>query len=258
MPIVETQSLHRAVAILDCFHLDQTELGVREIARQVNLHPSTVGRLLTTLTTLGLVKQDEKTHRYRMGSKVLRWSSIYMSRLDLRNETRPYMEEIHFKTQETVSLYIPDGDSRVCIERLESPQSVRLVAHIGERMPLYAGASGKVLLAFIHPEQQEKIIQDVPLQKLTERTIVNRDDLRHELADIRDKGYAISLAERVEGAASVAAPIFDLSGKAIGAINISGPSGRFSEDKIQEYAHLLVEVTQQISRAMGYFSNEIV
>jgi DNA-binding IclR family transcriptional regulator len=166
------------------------------------------------------------------------------------------MEELHKVTEETISLYIPDGDARVCIERLESPQMVRMVARVGERMPFYAGASGKALLAFLPPEQQKTILKNVPLERLTTSTIQDPKVLLHELALIQERGYAFSQGERVEGASSVAAPIFNATGKVIGAINISGPSTRFSKQKIQEYAALLVQATGHISKAMGYLSKE--
>lgn len=256
MSTTETQSLHRAIAILDCFRVGQPELGVREIARQLELHPSTVGRMLATLASLGILAQNKETHRYHMGAKVLNWGVVYISSVDLRVEARPYMEKLHQATNETVSLYIPDGDARVCIERLESSQMVRMVARVGERMPFYAGASGKALLAFLPPDQQKAILKNVPLAKLTTNTIHDAKALIHELALIQERGYAFSQGERVEGASSVAAPIFNATGRAIGAINISGPSTRFSKPKIQEYAALLVEATAQISKAMGYLEKE--
>ena len=169
MPANETQSLHRAIAILDCFGTSQPELGVREIARQLELHPSTVGRMLTTMMTLGILTQDKESHRYRMGSKVLSWSAVYMSNLDLRAEARPYMEELYKATRETVSLYLLDGSTRLCIEQLESPQTVRMVARVGERMPLYAGASGKVLLAFLSPEKRDDILKNMQLDRFNRK-----------------------------------------------------------------------------------------
>lgn len=251
MPANETQSLHRAIAILDCFGIAQPELGVREIARHLALHPSTVGRMLTTMTSLGILSQDKDSHRYRMGSKVLGWSAVYISNLDLRTDARPYMDELYKATQETISLYLLDGSTRVCIERLESPQTVRMVARVGERMPLYAGASGKTLLAFLQPEKQQEILKGLRLARLTDKTIVDMQTLRDELALIQKRGYAISQGERVEGASSVAAPVFDMNNRVLAAINISGPSTRFTKQKLQSYADLVVHATSRLSAAMG-------
>lgn len=256
MATTETQSLHRAIAILDCFRDIQPQLGVREIARQLELHPSTVGRMLATLTSLGILNQDKETHRYRMGSKVLKWSSVYMSNIDLRVEARPYLEELHRVTQETVHLDIPDGVSRICIDRIESPHRLRWVANIGERMPYYASASGKVMLAFMPSQQQKSIIKSTPMERLTPNTTTDPKVLLHELELIKKNGFALSEGERVEGVSCVAAPIFEPAGKIIGGITISGPITRFSEQKIKEYAKLLMRATRELSTSMGYHFEE--
>lgn len=250
MAASETQSLHRATAILDCFRDIQPELGVREIARQLELHPSTVGRLLATMTSLGILSQDKESHRYRMGSKVLKWGEVYTSSVDLRAQARPHLEELHAATGETVSLDIPDGDARICIERIESSHSLRWVARIGERMPYYASASGKVLLTFLATPQQDQILK-MPLVKLTPNTTTDPKLLRQELEAIRKRGYAVSQGERVEGVCCVAAPIFDAAGRVIGAINVSGPITRFSRDKTQQYARLVMQAAASLSRTMG-------
>jgi DNA-binding IclR family transcriptional regulator len=256
MATTETQSLHRAIAILDCFRDIQPQLGVREIARQLDLHPSTVGRMLATLTSLGILNQDKETHRYRMGSKVLKWSSVYISNIDLRIEARPSLEELHRVTQETVHLDIPDGSSRICIDRIESPHRLRWVANIGERMPYYASASGKVMLAFMPLQQQKTIIKSTPMERLTPNTTTDPKALFQELDVIKKNGYALSEGERVEGVSCVAAPLFEPAGKVIGGITISGPMTRFSEQKIKEYAKLLMRVTRELSTSMGYHFEE--
>lgn len=256
MATTETQSLHRAIAILDCFRDIQPQLGVREIARQLELHPSTVGRMLATLTSLGILNQDKETHRYRMGSKVLKWSSIYMSNIDLRIEARSYLEELHRVTQETVHLDIPDGVSRICIDRIESPHRLRWVANIGERMPYYASASGKVMLAFMPSQLQKSIVKNTPMERLTPNTTTDPKVLFQELEVIKKQGYALSEGERVEGVSCVAAPIFEPPEKVIGGITISGPVTRFSEQKIKEYAKLIMRATRELSTSMGYHFEE--
>ncbi len=251
MPTNETQSIIRAIAILDLFDNDHPELGVREIARQVDYHPSTVGRILITLTSMGILTRDKSNHRYKMGAKVLKWGAVYLANLNLQAITRPYMEELRLKTNETVSLYVPSGNERVLIERLESTHFIRVVAQVGQRMPLYAGASGKVFLSFLPHEKREKILKNMHIERLTPQTIVDIEDLQKEIKLIQENGYAVSRGERVEGAYSVSAPLFDFRNQVIGAISISGPTNRFSDEKIIEYSGLLVKATNQISLALG-------
>jgi len=251
MPVNETQSLHRAITILDCFQENQPELGVREIARQLELHPSTVGRMLTTMTSLGILIQDKESHRYRMGSKVLKWGAIYMGNMDLRLIARSFMQELQKVTEETVSLDIPDGSTRLCVERIVSSQQLRWVKKLGERMPFYASASGRVLLSFMTLSERNVIMASMHFEKLTPRTTADPKVFVHELELTKKRGYAVSEGERVEGVSCVAAPIFDATGKIIGAVTISGPTTRFSRQKIQQYAELLLNTTEQISVAMG-------
>ncbi len=256
MTISKIQSIDRAIAILDYFNPEHPDAGVREIARYLKLHPSTVGRMLATLTSLDILIQDDHTHRYKLGSKVLKWGAVYLGNLNLQNESRVFMEALREKTNETVSLYIPSGNERVLIERIDSTHFLRVITQVGERMPLYAGASGKVFLAFLPAEKREEVLETKRLERLTSQTIVNVEDLRKELGLIRKQGYAVSHGERVEGVSSVSAPIFNFRNRVIGAISISGPTARFSEERIAEFFDPLVKATHQISQAMGYVLKE--
>jgi len=251
MPMDQTQTLSRALAILDCFDVDQRRLGVREIARRTRISRSTVGRLLGTMHSAGVLSRDPVTRCYMMGSKVLAWSAVYTSGLDIRSKARVAMEELHRDTRETVSLYILDGDERMCIERIESPESLRIVARIGERMPIHIEASGKVFLAFVSPELRKRIISQVYRKRPPPERQQSRNALLEDLKRIQTQGYALSRGERVAGASCVSAPIFDATGQVIAAITISGPTIRLTERKISEYASRVMSVTAQVSRAMG-------
>jgi IclR family KDG regulon transcriptional repressor len=219
MPGAETQTLIRAAAILDSFTVERPELGVRDLARRLGLSPATAGRLLATLHSAGILRQNEATRAYALGVKVLSWASVFSSTLDVRSKARPVLEQLHRQTRESVSLYIRDGVERVCVERIESLQQIRVVVRVGERMQLYAGASGKVLLAFLPREQRKKLLAELDLVRLTENTLCDRKRLERDLLEILERGYAISLGERVSGAASVAAPIFDVSGSVVASLN---------------------------------------
>jgi len=253
----EIQSLERAFAILDCFQESQPELGVREIARQVDLHPSTVGRILATLNSLGVLNQDVETRRYRIGPKVLRWCALFTRNVDLQAEARPYMQELQRITEETISLDIPNGQTRICIERIESPQSLRWVKKLGEIMPFYASASGRILLTFLPLKEMNVILKNMDFEQLTPYTTTDPKIFREELELTKKRGYAVSESERVEGVSCVAAPIFGVKGEILGALTISGPSTRFSDQKIQEHAELLMKTTEQISQAMGSQLSEL-
>ena len=247
------QTLERMVSILDCFSLDKPALGVREVARKTTLSPSTTGRIMAYMKEMGILNQDPETHLYMMGSKVLAWAGIYMVTSDVRTIALPVMVRLQEQTRETISLYILEGSERVCVERLESPETVRIVARVGRRIPLYAGSAGKVFLAFMPEHRREMILRDIDLVPMTARTITDVDALRANLSQIREKGYAVSRGEWIIDASGTAAPIFDQKGQITAAISISGPGQRFTDEKIKEMAHLLVKEAAQISFELGYY-----
>ena len=253
MPADTTQTLQRAVALLDTFSPSKPDLGVREAARIVGLSSSTTGRLLASLKELGVLDQNPETKTYSLGGKVLAWSNIYTNTLDVRNLAMQALEQLHQETQETISLYVMEGDERVCVERMESPQNVRIVARIGRRLPLYAGSAGKVFLAFLSVERRNEILDHTDFTPFTPQTITNRAQLLENLKIIKSQGFAISRGEWTSDASGVAAPIFNSARDIIAAITISGPSQRFTDEKIEKYSQDILTISGQISRAMGYF-----
>ena len=162
METEKSKSLQRIVAILDCFSYDRPELGVREIARSIDFSSSTTGRLLQAMKEIGLLQQNPLNQTYSLGGKVLAWAGVYSSTLDVRNAALSSIQELHRVTRETISLYVLEGNERVCVERLESNQNVRIVARLGRRVPLYAGSAGKVFLAFLPPARRDAILKATP------------------------------------------------------------------------------------------------
>ena len=248
------QTIDRSVEILDCFTLDKPALGVREVARRTGLSSSTAGRLMAHLKEKGILNQDSETQLYMIGAKVLAWAGIYTVTSDVRAVALPVMVRLQEQTRETISLYVLEGNERVCVERFESPETVRIVARVGRRIPLYAGSAGKVFLAFMPESRRESILQSLEMTPMTERTITNLDELRRNLQQIREQGYATSNGEWIIDAAGTAAPIFDAHGLVVAAISISGPIQRFNKQKMKEMAQLLLRETRNISQELGYYT----
>ncbi len=248
----KVQTIDRLIQILDCFTIDQNELGVREVARLTGLSPSVCGRLMISAKNQGLLLQNHESRSYSVGPKSLRWAEVYTTNLDIRNVALPVINELLLKTKETISLYILDGDERLCVERMESAQNVRIVARIGRRLPLYAGSAGKLLLAYLPEKRQSEILSRTNFQPFTIKTITNVEALKEELKTIRKQGYAFSDGEWVEDAAGIAAPIFDMKGDILAALTISGPSFRFTEEKIKFFKNNILQGAEHISRDLGY------
>ena len=253
----KNQSLERLIAILDCFTLETPVMGVREAARKANLSSSTAGRLMAAMRDLGILNQDPETLAYMMGSRVLAWAGIYTVTSDVRSLSLPVMVRLQEQTRETISLYVMEGNDRVCVERLESPETVRIVARVGRRIPLYAGSAGKVFLAYLPESRRDEILAVINLVPMTKRTITDLVELKTNLNKVLRQGYAVSKGEWVLEASGVAAPIFDQFGRISAALTISGPSQRFTEEKIHEIAALLKPAVEEISHELGYYPPQV-
>ena len=246
------QAIDRIVAILDCFTLTSPQLGVREIARKIELPTSTTGRLLTSMKEAGFLSQNSDTLLYQLGGRLLSWAGVYSATLDVRSIALPAMHKLHHDTDETISLYILEGNERLCVERLESTHNVRMVARIGRHLPLYAGSAGKVFLAFLPEERRDQILDETMLTPFTENTIVDRKLLLEELIKIRQQGYAVSFGEWMAEASGIAAPIFDQSKEITAVITISGPNQRFTKENVAVYTQTLLAAAKMISTNLGF------
>lgn len=249
----KVQTLERMIAILDCFSLEEPILGVRAAARKSGLSSSTTGRLMANMKDHGILAQDDESLEYMIGARILGWAGIYSATSDLRTLALPVMVHLQEKTRETISLYTLEGNERICIERLESPETVRIVARVGRRIPLYAGSAGKVFLAFLPVSRTDEILNETDLVPMTRFTITNLDKLKANLEEIRQHGYAVSKGEWISEASGVAAPIFEQSGIITAALTISGPAQRFTKEKIIEIASLVKNGAEKISHEMGYY-----
>ncbi len=237
------RAVERALDILLCFTAD-TDLSLTDIAGRVSLHKSTVHRLLASLEVKGFVIRDPHTEKYRLGFRV--WElSAHLSRTDDPAQVLlPEMERLRDELGETISLYIRDGKERIRIQAVQSNQAIRRVAPVGVRLPLYVGASSKVLLAYAETEEVDKVMQSDPEWT----TQVERSAFIEQLNDIRVKGFATSIEEREPGAAAVAAPIFGWSGDLSAALSVSGPANRLTLDKMNAYAKQIIEAAERMGK----------
>lgn len=235
------RSVERALDVLLCFAGEPGGLGVTQIAERLGLYKSTVHRLLAALESKGFIRHSAETGRYHLGLKALELASVYLASGDLPTVAYPEMIALRDRTQETVSLYVRDGTDRVRVQRAEGPLTVRRVVGLGERLPLYLGASGKVLLAWIPPVERSRLLDQILPPEF------ERSRLESELDAALRQGWSKSLEEREPGVASVAAPIMDRAERCVAAVAISGPLNRFDGD-LYDYLGRLALVS---ARAIG-------
>jgi len=231
-PVAGAQTLLRALDILDCFVRDGPSLSLAEISQAVGLKPPTAHRLIKGLISRGMVVADS-SRRYSLGPAVMKLAAVVMSREhDLANVAAASLERLRALTGETVSLHCVLGDERICVAELLSHEHIRMESGVGSTYPLYAGAAGKAMLAYL-PERLDALLPR--LTAVGPATITDEPKLRADLDAIRRRGYATSESEVVPGAASLAVPVFGSAGSVIAAINVVGPAARLSRTKLSSF-----------------------
>jgi IclR family transcriptional regulator, acetate operon repressor len=244
-------TIERALSVLDLMTTtDRDDLGVTEISRELRLSKAVIHRVLVTLVARDYLQVDPVSRRYRLGPMALVLGSTYLAGLDLRTLALPRLKELSDLTGETATLSIRNDWSRIYVAQVVPDREIKMSVVVGKAFPLHAGSSSKAFLAFLPPEEQERYLAERELTALTDRTIVDPEQLRSELAAVRARGYAVSLEERQSGAASIAAPILDQHDRPIGALSVCGPVERF-RDQLDIVPPFLLKACSELSHLFG-------
>lgn len=238
------QSVERGLIILEELGRGEKRLG--SLAETLGTHKSTVLRILQTLESRGFVRRVENG-AYRLGVRVLELGAAALEELDLTGAARDGLEKIAGVTGETVHLAIIDRGRVVYLDKVESIHPVRMYSRVGATAAVHCTGVGKVLLAHTPPEAW----LELELQRFTEQTIVDLDRLQDEAAAIRARGWGIDEREHEDSIRCIAAPVFDVQGKAVAAISVSVPASRMSRDELDGHVPDLLEATRMITRALG-------
>jgi DNA-binding IclR family transcriptional regulator len=246
-------SVGRVTAVLDLFADSGEDLGVTEIAEQLGLAKSVVHRLVSALSNAGYLLQDSGTRRYTLGPKATRLGQASLGDKDIRLRARPHLVKLAAKTGETATFSVLVGDQRSYAEAVDSSQPVRQTVQIGALAPLHVGASGKAILAFLTDEHREAILARLPRTGVTLANGGRRgvDALRKDLEMVHKRGFAVSEAERITGATSAAAPVFDHHGDVIGAISVASVSMRHTGTDLLGFGELARQQADRLSRELG-------
>lgn len=245
-PQYSLQSLERGIQILYLL-ADHAALSVEELSRLLRCPKSTTYRALGILRQKQLVDRDAGSAGYRLGLGVLRMQRAVLQNLPVRAAALPVMRELVAHSGESVVLTVRRGDFGVTVESIESSAPVRVAPAPGESIPLHCGAPMKAILAFL-PEADVRQYLRRKLERLTPRTIHDRQRLERHLAEIRGKGYAESWEEVYAGAVGVAAPIVGFDGHAVGSLAIAGPVHRMTAQRVAELAQVVLAAAKDVSR----------
>ena len=228
------RSVERALEILECF-LEKDEMILLEIAEKTGLSSSTALRILCALQEHDFVVKNPQTKSYHLGSKIL-WLSERVpaeSYEELKRIVYPHMLELNRSYNEDVRLFVPDGNSKLCIESVDSTRELRQVVKVGTRYDLVRGAAGKVILAHMAPKEREKLLGEETDESFWEK--------------IRQQGYAVSNGEREEGLFGIAVPVLEEDGSLTAAISLSGPTARFEDANFEERRKAILRMGEAVS-----------
>jgi DNA-binding IclR family transcriptional regulator len=245
----QTTSVDKALEILLLLSRNR-RLGVREIARTLDMSAPTVYRLLTRLAAHGLAQQVHGSHDYKLGWACLELARNAIAEIGLAQVGADVARDLRDSTRETVTIQVPAGRDHVCVVEVEGLDEIRRRVGIGRRMPLHAGASGRAILAFMTPAEIAHYLE-TPLEHVTPLTNADRARVEKLLEQTRAVGFAVSRSESVVGAVAVSAPCFGPGGRIEGSISVSGPESRLTPEVVNRFTPHVIDAARRISRNLG-------
>lgn len=225
--------------------------GVTELAKRSGNTKARAFRLLTTLEESGLVRRQMPLASYSLGYRALILGGAAQSQLSLIQVAKDMLEGIGRECNESVLVRIRDGEETVCVAWWDAPHALRVHSQLGDRRPLFAGASGKLLLAHAPQALRDKVLGGA-LPQFTPNTITGRDALTSELHKIIEAGYSTSFSEKSAEMVAVAAPVRDVSGTVVASLSMTAPSSRVPPDDLEKYIRILRSAAARFSAALGY------
>jgi DNA-binding IclR family transcriptional regulator len=249
-PAALVQSVDRAIAVLELL-AGKGAAGITEIAGELGVHKSTASRLVSVLERRGLVEQLGQRGKYVIGFGVVRLAGAAIGRLDLASLGQPICQQLADRVGETVNIAVLDGDVVINITQARGTAAVSAQNWIGQRTPLHATSSGKVLLAHSDARRRKEILA-VKLAGYTPRTITDPATLAGQLDRVPLDGYAVTFEELEVGLHAVAVPVFGPNGEVAAAISASGPSYRMPRRRVKEVVAELTTAANDLSGQLGY------
>lgn len=242
------KTVERAVELLYRIAGNQNRFTFSELCRQFEMEKSSLHRMLKSLEGLGLVSRVDG--RYRLGYTLLELGSMVEGPSELRHAAKPHMIRLNQVLGTSVQLTVMEGTKAVCLDKVDSPDPVHITARLGSRVPLYTGASAKVLLAFLPCAEQESLLAQQPLRRYSDNCTISVEELRAELVGIRQKGYAFSKGEVTIGFCAIAAPIWSPGGQVVASLGVQFPQSDNSQSTLAHIIDTVVTTANKISDSL--------
>jgi IclR family transcriptional regulator, KDG regulon repressor len=244
------RTIDRMVEVLDSFSVERPAWSLAQLSAQLDIPKSTLHRLLVGLERNGLTRRGHDDNKWRLGHRLVIWGSRAAATTGIQQVAAPVMRGLAETTRETVLLTEYHDGEVICMDKIETSHSVRIALAVGARRAPHAGASSKVLMAYL-PENEIARLLARELPRYCDRTITDVVEMRRELERIRQCGYALSYEETDCGAWGVATPVRDWNGRVVAGLGVAGPTVRYSAEAAQRYVDLCCAAADTISRMLG-------
>ena len=248
---VGIQSLGRAFAILEEVARHREGIGLADLSKRVGLHNSTTFHLVKTMVSLGYIRQEKETKRYRVGRPLFALAASSLDEIEMVNVATPVLEDLSRETGESGHFAVRMGDAVVVIARTSGPGAFQLTDRVGVVRPAHCTALGKVILAALRPDQLERFLERVELTPSTDKSITEIPLLLRQIEEVRRGGIAFDDGEFNTEVRCVAVPVRDFTGQIVGALGISGPIWRLSIQALQGRAAIVRAAADRLSAAFG-------
>jgi len=235
--------LYKAFAILDEIAAEQQKMGISDLARKLNMSKGTMHGITQAFLDLGVLTQDSNK-KFSLGPTLIELGNKALAGDDLRLSLRPFLEELYSEFKETIFLGNSDGKKITIIDKVDKPFGLKISAPVGTRIPLLAGATGKIFLSSLSDQDLQGVLKD-SLPKFTEKSITDRSKYIEEIKKVREQGYSTDFEEYMQGVNAVCVPITDMYGQTTAAIWMVGFSNALNNDKISRAIVAMSRITKR-------------
>ncbi|MFH5182318.1 IclR family transcriptional regulator [Paenibacillus sp. TAB 01] len=244
-------SVKNSCHLLKLFLGTSKELGVTDISKRLGLSKGAVHKLLITLESEGLIRQNPANKQYSLGYTLLELGNKVLVDHNMVEFARPHLKTLAATTRELVCLCVIDGKDAIYVDKIDSQYPIRFDIEVYRRFPLYATSASRSILAFQPEEWIDSVVLSEELRTFTPHSLKQPAEIKQRLQTIRERGYEVSSNLRNVGVTGIAAPIFDTAGQAIAAVSTIGPTDRMLVSE-KEWIEAVLFTTRSISSELGY------
>lgn len=247
------QSAERIFLVMEML-ADNGEMGLMEISAALGLHKSTVHRLLMSLIYMGYAKQDETSQKYMLSYKIVSMAGKLLDRMDIMQVAKPYLERLSDLSGEAVHLVAREDNNILYIYKIEAKVgTIRMVSHVGMVHPMYCSGVGKAIMATLPEKELRQIWNESVIEKKTDKTIVDYEEMLRVLEEVKRNGYALDDEENEKGVRCIAACLKSYQNEVKYAFSISGPTSRMTRERVKELSVDVKKVQEELSRELGFY-----